>query len=669
MNKVDVQLRRTILTYALVSSSVFNTNDILIGLMPLLVPLAKPGEIYEPADMVSLFEKNYNLAISRDVAEFLIPRLLKTKHIEETSSKFSGITYRWCNPQPNQSNEVDKTKEIEKKVDDLLEHFSVFVSNFKSLEVEGTNQDECVQALIDCILGRVRNLQSAESALLETQDIKVGRKEHLNYIAARYIETLETENNPRFELLSRLTGAAMFSEVIADLQSPPDLDRDLKHLTVIIDSPIVMAGLDVSGTANNENFEFVFQRLIKGGAKLVVLSHSIDEIQYNLKAVLTKLPSERVGPTATAIRSGQLEEEYALSIMRGPTESIGKLGLTINNSDVPVTPAQISRFDDERCNELFSKLNQTERWNSIQSIDHDVKSIAYVMRRLRGRSSVDPLNASILLLTNNTLLSRITRRYCTQNGLIREGEVGPVVSQRRMAALLWLNSGNQDRAEISKLQLLLNCHSIADASSGVLQAIQNKLGIINPEKAKQYKALLTQPRSVQVALDMTLNDPMILTNENVFDLLDAMIESTGEKARAHFKAKEVILKKQIKKLEFDKNLRATLDFQNAATTTSKAFRRVHYYDSILRIFLCLMVGLGLFLTTFNSNPVESMIGFIICVIFAVSPILPRSDWYASWLKKMRLRGVVNGLQDKGLIDHMESLDIDWSQAKFIAEEV
>jgi hypothetical protein len=84
-----------------------------------------------------------------------------------------------------------------------------------------------------------------------------------------------------------------------------------------------------------------------------------------------------------------------------------------------------------------------------------------------------------------------------QRRLLKEHEESPVITQRRLAALLWLTLGAQERQELTRRQLLVACERVTQIRPELIDGAMRKLKRVRETDLPKLEALLTQPRSAQ----------------------------------------------------------------------------------------------------------------------------------------------------------------------------
>jgi hypothetical protein len=236
----------------------------------------------------------------------------------------------------------------------------------------------------------------------------------------------------------------------------------------------------------------------------------------------------RTGPTADAIRRRQVAEVYARTVLNDPRSFVERKNISIHE-DLVRPPVNEAVFFDSEHEKLF--YESLFSWTSHVARERDTKSVSNVMRRRKSFRSTDLFNSKSVMITHNPAFAKISQRFCIDEGLIERGQVGPVVHQRRFAALIWLTLGADERINLSRRQLIANCANAVGTRSGVIESMRHTLSLVKPEMKDQLDALMTRPRSVQLAMDLTLGTEQIVTAENIEKVFELIRATTTEEER------------------------------------------------------------------------------------------------------------------------------------------
>ena len=331
-----------------------------------------------------------------------------------------------------------------------------------------------------------------------------------------------------------IASVALLTEVVLDVRNPPDASRKEPGFVAFLDAPLLMDAMGLSGKYSKERIDDIISGLGRLQATIWIFDHSCKEIRRNLRRMLELSPHERYGPTAEAIRKGEVLEDFAREIMDDVAGYVTKLlGFRIVRQTLDDYPNSHVYFDQE----LFEEFAARATWNERpEPRTVDAMSVTLLLRRRRGTRSRDPLKVKFLMVSRNRLYEDFSRCFCTKHELIFDNEVGPIIHQRRMAAMIMLTLGYQGRREFTRRQVLGSCERVLRMRPQVARSALRTIRRVKPELLPQFEALLTRPRSVQALADKTLNVDRVINTDNVLELMDLMENSLAEKHIAQSEA-------------------------------------------------------------------------------------------------------------------------------------
>ena len=457
-----------------------------------------------------------------------------------------------------------------------------------------------------------------------------------------------------------------------------------------LDAPFVMDALALCGRDRETNAKQIIEGLTTMSCRVRVLSHSCDEIRDNLQGVLRRSPGQRFGPTADAMRRSELNLEYAQAVCANPDHFIqNEIGLEVLRWNMDLYPNEHVYFPSKDYEDLLGTLHFH---TNISARERDAQSIAVIMRRRSGSQSRDVFKTKFFLITRNHLLAHCAREFCVQRGHLREHEEGPVVTQRRLAALLWLTLGAQDRQELTRRQLLVACERVSQIRPELIDGAMKKLKKVQEADLPKLEALLTQPRSTQMLMDLTLNRQEVVTEENIEEILDMMRKATAEELELE-KKKEIrdirrsaqgeVAEQKEHRVRAEKSLASKKEelagvrsllqqneqrdmdmLQNwaddAAGFQSRALR--------LEKALLLLLALGLVIAGWllDTDAMPQYAGFIAWVLaaltffFAIASINPRlPNVLRPWISRTRDKRFGEKIKKAGRADLLERYEVDW----------
>jgi hypothetical protein len=101
-----------------------------------------------------------------------------------------------------------------------------------------------------------------------------------------------------------------------------------------------------------------------------------------------------------------------------------------------------------------------------------------------------------------------------------------------MAAYLWLALGGK-ASDLPRKQLIVNCARMINPKKDLLDSINEILEKTDPDKSTAFHAIMSQPRSCQLAMDLTLGDSSILTEDNIEEIFERIREDVAYEKVQH----------------------------------------------------------------------------------------------------------------------------------------
>ena len=393
------------------------------------------------------------------------------------------------------------------------------------------------------------------------------------YMCARFVKYLSTESPEYIPHLARLASIGLLTEVVEDFARPITTERKV-DLTIAVDAPLALDFLGCSGTALKDDVRRVFDALKSIGCRFVVFPITCDEVQRNLKSMLSNRPAERYGYTHGALLRREVMPEYVQAVAKDPEGALEKAGIQVKPLTLSQYPNSHKSFSAEYYEDFFSSIFWVA---DVAPREHDATCVALLMRLREGRHHSDLFRCRYVLVTRNATFVHESRKYCLESRLINERQEGPVIHQRELATLAWLRTGLGIAEQIPRGHLLAVCEQVLRVRMEVSEAVGKKLREVTPEKIDQFELLLQDHRSVRKLADETLNDETVVTADNAEQLLEAMRKATIAEEREEF---ERNLQEQKKRhSELQRKARAEMTEARSATLRAEAERNV---STILR---------------------------------------------------------------------------------------
>ena len=559
-------LRRQLIAYAVVSQNLEGSQDILSGLMPFFDPIIDDlaDQVFDPEKLSNKVTELYEWPFNSDVAEELIPRLVAQGRIKELAEDGQRGVYVCCPVKDPEIEQLEvsaekRLREIATLFHEFCEHLSPLLSRDHGIveleeillnwmvAVEGFDRS-AIDAAVDKLLDGERPEISGDGDLEDNLVfVRPNLQGEESYLCACFVQNLSKTNEKYFNSLADIASVALLTEVVLDIRNPPDANRKEPDLVVILDAPLLMDAMGLSGVHSRDRVDDTIEVLKKLQAKFWVFDHSCREITRNLRTMFALEPHRRYGPTADAIRKGEVLEPFARDVMADVSGNITKLlEFQIIRQNLDEFPNSHNFFEFHLYEEFSARANWHEH---AEPRSIDALSVSLIMRRRGATHTRDPLKSKFIMVSRNKLFAELARRFGQEHELIFENEVGPVIHQRPMAALMMLTLGYQGQREFTRRHILGSCERVLRMRPQVAKTAWETLRKVKPDLLPQLQALLTRPRSVQVLTNKTLNVDRAINIENVVDLVKLMENSLGEKHRNAAKIQIAKIKTESKNRE------------------------------------------------------------------------------------------------------------------------
>jgi hypothetical protein len=219
-----------------------------------------------------------------------------------------------------------------------------------------------------------------------------------------------------------------------------------------------------------------------------------------------------------------------------------------------------------------------------------------------------------------------------------------------------------------------------------------KLKKVREADLPKLEALLTQPRSAQMLLDLTMNKQDVITEDNIEEILEMMRRTTAEEVKQASKQEMDKLKRKARgdvekerehreklaeslatkssELEGARSLlerkeRADVDMMQRWAEDAAKFhgRAIRGEQLLLMLLAALLAGAGWMLNT-NTVPayagITAWVAAALTFVFAIAPVIPGfPNVLGRWIVWLRDRRFRRRVQDAGREDLLESHHVDW----------
>ncbi|WP_421416808.1 hypothetical protein [Agrobacterium tumefaciens] len=515
---------RPLALWSLVSSSQFKTNsiDFYESLCMLYEPFIQQnrGALFDVEKLRAYSANELMLPLPDDVAQIISGRLETLGWLRAEGSSNDATVYRCHYPT------VDKETSSSKIDDNIRVTISTFKRFVKEQSVDFDFQDADIEDHLLRFITKNLNAPTAEGD-------GVSSSEQIEYWIARFVSWAASHDATVFSILEQLSGTCLLAEAIMEMRSPSPTNGERTDLTVFLDGPLVMELLGLSGSKNKDNIEFVVQKLREQGANIACFRHNCDEIYENLHGVLERSHLERTGPTADALRRGEITDTYVISIKNNVEHFVKTAAIQV----IPSTPLQY-KSSERYCDQNTAiRLTAQLPGNRDVGRQRDADSVTIVMRRRQGAETHELLKSKFVLLTGNHSLITAANRILREAKALSSSRqvIGPALHHRVLSGYLFANFGLSDKKEVSRRQLLATCSRILLLRPRLIEKMRQQLDLKKrPEDLSILEVMVNQPRATEVLMDMTVGRARTVSPANVDEVLSAVRKTAADEVRAEY---------------------------------------------------------------------------------------------------------------------------------------
>jgi hypothetical protein len=503
---------------------------------PVFHPLLafKDGSTLNTAQLADAANEAYAWNLSSDVVESLIPQFIEQGWIQSIETNEKTSVYRVTCHLPDGAFYSDLTDELKQ----LEKEFCRQTEQQSPLFFAARSRDDLLSLLLRWVVSLDvydfeqlrKTADSVETTPApESLNANVRFSTDEQFVCASFIRYLHDAASPLIDTVAHVVQVGLLAEAAEDFARPMTA-VNRTGLIIYLDGPVAMDLLNVSGKEAYQNIRLITERLKTLGGTFRIFDDSVVEIQRNLRALFRRDPAQRTGPTATAIRNGEVLETYVREIQARPVPALERAGVQVISRPLDQFPNEHKFFDEDCYRDLYSQI----QWHLEDSPRaHDTLVVTNIMRMRRGNQTTDLFEAGHVLVTRNAALVGASKRIAVNHAKINRFSVGPVVHQRQLATAVWLRAGlnDADRKSIPMHLLLASCERVLQLRPDVVQKARHFAQQRGPETAEQLDLLLTVDRSTQVLMERTLNTASVVDEAMFDDILQSMRESLiAEKA-------------------------------------------------------------------------------------------------------------------------------------------
>ncbi|SOT98140.1 hypothetical protein [Xanthomonas arboricola] len=531
---------RALIAYAFLAYTKSDPADLTSGLAPMFAPVARAlqGETFSADVFADKLHEFYGIKIHPWAVDDLTPRLEACGILRRVPLSESTVTYVYATP--SEARPGDDVTEAQ--VRSLLNDFSTFACdqlNSHGIEITAAEAEKVfLEYLVLTDFSSIRSRPSAPAknpeilSLRKNEDSQdyliVAKRNQLLTVCASYILNMYESERETYDLIVRLAHGALLAEVVLNVKEPGS-KADLRRLTVVLDSPLVMSILDVRNKESTSYARAFLDDLKAKQASIKIFSHSIQEIEYNIKSVVDHVArGQGHGATASRLCSDHSFRVYVDSLRSDIRGAVERFGIKVVDS--PDTTQAYQIFSREAEGAFAEDLGP---YNNYQARVRDANSVAGVIRLRRGIVSLFKSfdSAGHIFVTENDRIADRSSKLVMDGKKKFSSTVPAAFTDRFFAGLMWVTFGGGSE-EVTRHRLLASCVSALEPNTDVVTKVHQFLAGLDAHKADHFRALMTEERSGQHVMQLTLGDPvMVRSTEDASEVMRKLEERYVERGR------------------------------------------------------------------------------------------------------------------------------------------
>jgi hypothetical protein len=287
-------------------------GDVLEALIPFFEPILRVmnGRVFDPKLLATGVRRLYRWNFTRDIAEQFIPRLERKGYLKR---RLEGRQSAFVVTVPEIGLSTEEEGEIGAVLKRVLDEFQAFVAGLGGSQPNRRTRDQLLDILIRFLVSVDAfgpSLPPDIAADAEGADALANLEEggrplstEDRYLAARFVQHVAEKDAAYVPQLVQLASIGLLVEVVDDFIKPTSRVERV-DLTVVLDAPVALDYLGLSGKALEEDVKSVLSALTPIGCKVIVFPTSFTEMQQNLQGMLSLSREQRRGYPSDAARRG-----------------------------------------------------------------------------------------------------------------------------------------------------------------------------------------------------------------------------------------------------------------------------------------------------------------------------------------------------------------------------
>jgi hypothetical protein len=499
---------RSLIAFAAARSYSANTNNPLNAILPLFEPIAAAlhGRLFTAADLSRELRDRYDLIVSDELCTHWSNQLIQQKLLVPVSTTTGSGGYEWS--QERVANAQDGA--FAEEMNELLSELRTFATDSGDLITGSYTDDQLVRLL------RRGAIASMFPRLHENNNPHHGSEDE--YVFSRFVSSLSVGNARILDNISRLRRAAIYSDLILHLREPKKPGGNSQYVHAYLDSPLVMDLLGLGGKLRKQFATRLFESLKAQKVIFLVSPVMIDEVKGNIRALISRDPRDRFGPTADALRRGEFKIDYVEACHDRIEALVEASGLQIDHN---FNTYLIDKLDDAGKSlesELLSRLQS--HYRMFGAAERDAKSLIGCLGRRGGSKPRDMYSSRSFFVTSNDMLAAVGNKFFRENCAYKDSTFPVVVTRSTIAAMADAIAGISSNNSMTEMEMIVSAADATSYNPAVFEQIERILKELTPSDAKDLSEILQRTDVSELAMDLVRGNPNNVTIQRVSEIAD-----------------------------------------------------------------------------------------------------------------------------------------------------
>lgn len=391
-------------------------------------------------DVIDGFGKEYGFSIERPAMTTILNKCAKNGLIKKRKNAVYEIMLNKCTEQAIDKHDVNLQYQ---KYNNVIQKLQVFYFQEYDISLELSE--------LETLLLSFLNEHSSKTIIANFDDIEnnAHSTKQYHYIISNFIKKCQSEDFTTYQLIIDLAVSYLLTSAIAyggdDEKTKTDSYRDL---LIYLDTPFILRVLGLNGKEMKNATNAMLDQLYDMNCRFYIFSHTYDEINQILKDCYKWIENPQYDTfyASYALRTF-VEKKFTKADVQ---EYIDTLENKLKHYKIQIddTNYNVGKFYNSKVDEeiIENSIVQVYKENSHyfdehskkSTIEYDTKSISIILKLWAGKCSRTYKQAKYVLLTTNSTLAYVTRKFDQKVNPNANNNIYPCITDVFLGTNMWL---------------------------------------------------------------------------------------------------------------------------------------------------------------------------------------------------------------------------------------